>query len=241
MWSVCIYSIDSLTPNKLNSTQLTMMMSGIQGKPLEVTGKSNSVDFTLWLCFDFIIKRWWIVPSLLIVVVSCSKLKDTEWISRQDPYVCIEYASNKFRTRTCTGNFNPSSSSSSMTDFVDRIWIVDSFIQFQTAEKTLYFKRSSYFPLLKAFPRSMLSFGTAIPSPSMILSAPESNFIHFSTSYQSLSITLSHYSFSVLFYVRVQLHKVLSQGFDDSSWPLQTKSGRYIAIAIATLFYPPKL
>lgn len=77
----------------------------------------------------------------------------------------------------------------------------------------------------------MLSFGTAIPSPSMILSAPESNYIHFTTSYQSLSITLSHYSFSVLFYVRVQLHKVLSQGFDDSSWPLQTKTGRYICYA----------
>lgn len=36
-------------------------------------------------------------------VVSCSKLKDTEWISRQDPYVCVEYGSTKFRTRTCTG------------------------------------------------------------------------------------------------------------------------------------------
>ncbi|KAL5072438.1 hypothetical protein RYX36_011422, partial [Vicia faba] len=26
---------------------------------------------------------------------------------------------------------------------------------------------------------------------------------------------------------KVQLNKVLSQGFDDSSWPLQTKSGRH--------------
>ncbi|KAL8143777.1 hypothetical protein V2J09_016809 [Rumex salicifolius] len=36
------------------------------------------------------------------------KLKDTEWISRQDPYVCLEYGSTKFRTRTCTdGGKNP--------------------------------------------------------------------------------------------------------------------------------------
>ncbi|KAF5180128.1 Elicitor-responsive protein, partial [Thalictrum thalictroides] len=39
---------------------------------------------------------------LEVTVVSCSKLKDTEWISRQDPYVCLEYGSTKFRTRTCT-------------------------------------------------------------------------------------------------------------------------------------------
>lgn len=42
---------------------------------------------------------------LYAAVVGCSKLKDTEWISRQDPYVCLEYASTKFRTRTCTGQF----------------------------------------------------------------------------------------------------------------------------------------
>jgi len=39
---------------------------------------------------------------LEITVVECSKLKDTEWISRQDPYVNLEYGSTKFRTRTCT-------------------------------------------------------------------------------------------------------------------------------------------
>lgn len=38
-------------------------------------------------------------------VVACNNLKDTEWISKQDPYVCLEYASSKFRTRTCTGVF----------------------------------------------------------------------------------------------------------------------------------------
>ncbi|KAL1564491.1 elicitor-responsive protein 3 [Salvia divinorum] len=55
-----------------------MSVSGIQGQLLEVT------------------------------VVGCNKLKDTEWISRQDPYVFLEYGTNKFRTRTCTdGGKNP--------------------------------------------------------------------------------------------------------------------------------------
>ncbi|EPS74083.1 hypothetical protein M569_00675, partial [Genlisea aurea] len=55
-----------------------MSISGIQGQLLEVT------------------------------VVGCSRLRDTEWISRQDPYVCLEYASTKYRTRTCTdGGKNP--------------------------------------------------------------------------------------------------------------------------------------
>ncbi|EHA8592153.1 putative Elicitor-responsive protein 3 [Cocos nucifera] len=45
---------------------------------------------------------------LEVTVVGCSKLKDTEWLSRQDPYVCLEYATTKFRTRTCTdGGRNP--------------------------------------------------------------------------------------------------------------------------------------
>ncbi|XP_073125528.1 uncharacterized protein [Henckelia pumila] len=55
-----------------------MSTFGIQGQPLEIT------------------------------VVGCNKLKNTEWISRQDPYVCIEYGGSKFRTRTCTdGGKNP--------------------------------------------------------------------------------------------------------------------------------------
>ncbi|WZY86336.1 hypothetical protein YC2023_032720 [Brassica napus] len=47
-------------------------MSGIQGQILEVT------------------------------VVGCQKLKDTEWFSRQDPYVVLEYSGTRHRTRTCT-------------------------------------------------------------------------------------------------------------------------------------------
>ncbi|XP_073274798.1 elicitor-responsive protein 3-like isoform X2 [Primulina huaijiensis] len=40
---------------------------------------------------------------LEITVVGCNKLRNTEWISRQDPYVCLDYASSKHRTRTCYG------------------------------------------------------------------------------------------------------------------------------------------
>lgn len=43
------------------------------------------------------------VILFLDAVVGCNKLKDTEWISRQDPYAIVEYGSNKSRTRTCTG------------------------------------------------------------------------------------------------------------------------------------------
>ncbi|KAK9060349.1 hypothetical protein SSX86_021053 [Deinandra increscens subsp. villosa] len=39
---------------------------------------------------------------LHVTVASCNRLKDTEWISRQDPYVCVEYGSARSRTRTCT-------------------------------------------------------------------------------------------------------------------------------------------
>lgn len=32
-------------------------------------------------------------------------MDDKEWISRQDPYVCLEYGSSKCRTKTCTGTY----------------------------------------------------------------------------------------------------------------------------------------
>ena len=53
--------------------------------------------------FPFIHSFYLLCVFVLDPVVGCTKLKDTEWISRQDPYVCLEYASAKFRTRTCTG------------------------------------------------------------------------------------------------------------------------------------------
>lgn len=39
-----------------------------------------------------------------LTVVGCQKLKDTEWFSRQDPYVVLEYSGARHQTRTCTGS-----------------------------------------------------------------------------------------------------------------------------------------
>ncbi|KAL5072439.1 hypothetical protein RYX36_011423 [Vicia faba] len=118
----------------------------------------NTVRFILW------------GQPLEVTVVSCAKLKDTEWISRQDPYVCLEYASTKFRTRTCTdGGKHP------------------------------VFQEKFVVPLIEG-----LREFTVVVWNSNILTFD--GFIGTG---------------------KVQLNKVLSQGFDDSSWPLQTKSGRH--------------
>lgn len=107
---------------------------------------------------------------LEITVVGCNKLKDTEWISRQDPYVCLEYASNRNRTRVCTdGGKNP---------------------KFQ--EKFVY---------------------------SLIEGLRELNINVWNSNTVSRDDFISS--------GKVQLAKVLSQGFDDSSWPLQSKTGRH--------------
>ncbi|XP_039145551.1 elicitor-responsive protein 1 [Dioscorea cayenensis subsp. rotundata] len=116
------------------------MVSGIQGQLLDVT------------------------------VVRCSKLKDTEWISRQDPYVCLEYASTKFRTRTCTdGGKNP------------------------------VFQEKINIPLIEGLREITV------------------------TVWNSNTITFDDFIGTG----RIQLQKVLSQGYDDSSWPLQSKSGKF--------------
>uniref|UniRef100_A0A7N0T393 C2 domain-containing protein n=1 Tax=Kalanchoe fedtschenkoi TaxID=63787 RepID=A0A7N0T393_KALFE len=45
---------------------------------------------------------------LEVTVVEGSRLKDTEWFSRQDPHVFVKYGGTEFRTRTCTdGGRNP--------------------------------------------------------------------------------------------------------------------------------------
>ncbi|GJN38908.1 hypothetical protein PR202_gb27989 [Eleusine coracana subsp. coracana] len=45
---------------------------------------------------------------LEVRVTGCRKLRDTEFFTRQDPYVVLEYATTKLRTRTCTdGGKNP--------------------------------------------------------------------------------------------------------------------------------------
>ncbi|KAK6159272.1 hypothetical protein DH2020_006586 [Rehmannia glutinosa] len=117
-----------------------MSISGIQGQLLEVT------------------------------VVGCSKLKDTEWISRQDPYVCLEYASNKFRTRTCTdGGKNPT------------------------------FQEKFVFTLIEG----LREFSVVV--------------------WNSNTLTFDDFIGTG----KIQLQKVLSQGYDDSAWPLQDKRGRH--------------
>ncbi|KAG6789774.1 hypothetical protein POTOM_005898 [Populus tomentosa] len=106
---------------------------------------------------------------LEVTVVGCTKLKDTEWISRQDPYVCVEYGSNKFRTRTCTdGGKNPT------------------------------FQEKFVFTLIEG----LREIGVAV--------------------WNSNTLTFDDFIGSG----KIQMQKVLSQGFDDTTWPLQTKTGR---------------
>ncbi|KAK8603453.1 hypothetical protein V6N13_085639 [Hibiscus sabdariffa] len=107
---------------------------------------------------------------LEVTVVGCNKLKDTEWISRQDPYVCLEYSSTKYRTRTCTDG-----------------------------GKAPVFQERFTFTLIEGL--------------------REINVVV----WNSNTLTFDDFIGSG----KVQLNKVLSQGFDDSPWPLQTKTGRY--------------
>ncbi|XP_057963686.1 leucine-rich repeat extensin-like protein 3 isoform X2 [Malania oleifera] len=107
---------------------------------------------------------------LEVTVVGGNKLKDTEWISRQDPYVCLEYGSTKFRTRTCTdGGKSPT------------------------------FQEKFVFTLIEGLKELNLAV------------------------WNSNTLTFDDFIGSG----KVQLLKVLSSGFDDSCWPLQTKTGRY--------------
>ncbi|CAN1307539.1 Elicitor-responsive protein 3, partial [Linum perenne] len=109
-----------------------------------------------------------------IAVIGCKKLKDTEWLTRQDPYVCVEYGSNKSRTRTCTdGGRNPS------------------------------FQEKFVFTLIDGLRE---------------LSVVVWN-----------SNTLTYDDF--IGNGKVQLEKVLAEGYDDSNWPLQTKTGKYDVVS----------
>ncbi|CAA0806764.1 Calcium-dependent lipid-binding (CaLB domain) family protein [Striga hermonthica] len=128
-----------------------MSISGIQGQLLEVT------------------------------VVACNKLKDTEWISRQDPYVCLEYASSKHRTRTCTdGGKNPT------------------------------FQEKFVFTLIEG-----------LREISVVV-------------WNSNTLTFDDFIGTG----KIQLQKVLSQGYDDSSWPLQDKRGRHAGEVRLIMHYP---
>ncbi|KAL8238305.1 hypothetical protein R6Q59_019386 [Mikania micrantha] len=107
---------------------------------------------------------------LEVTVVSCSKLKDTEWISRQDPYVCIEYGSSRSTTRTCTdGGKNPT------------------------------FQEKFVFTLIEGLRELNVSVWN--------------------------SNTITHDDF--IGNGKIPLAKALSQGFDDSCWPLQSTTGRH--------------
>lgn len=117
---------------------------------------------------------------LEVTVVACNKLKDTEWFSRQDPYVCVEYASSKFRTQTCTdGGKNPT------------------------------FQEKFVFTLIEGL--------------------REMNVVV----WNSNTITNDDFIGSG----KVQLHKVLSQGYDDTAWTIQTKTGRYAGEVRLILHY----
>ncbi|CAO2814858.1 unnamed protein product [Amaranthus hypochondriacus] len=107
---------------------------------------------------------------LELTVVGCFKLKDTEWISRQDPYVCIEYASTKFRTRTCTdGGKNPVFQEKFVLTLIEGLREIN----------------------VVVWNSNTLTFDDFIGSG------------------------------------KVQIQDVLTRGFDDRSWTLQTKTGRY--------------
>ncbi|KAA8537788.1 hypothetical protein F0562_027632 [Nyssa sinensis] len=127
-----------------------MPIPGIQGQPLEVT------------------------------VVGCTNLDDKEWISRQDPYVCLDYGSSKVRTKTCTdGGRNPT------------------------------FQEKFIFTLIEGL--------------------QELNVVIWN------SHTLSADEFICT--GRIPLHKALSQGYDDSAWPLYSKSGRFAGEVRLILHY----
>ncbi|KAL4362253.1 hypothetical protein GQ457_04G002710 [Hibiscus cannabinus] len=136
-----------------------------------------SVD--LFACFD--LEFIWVFFLEAVTVVGCKKLKDTEWLSRQDPYVCLEYGSSKCRTQTCTDG-----------------------------GKTPKFQEKFTFSLIEGLVELQVVVWN--------------------------SNTLSHDD--LIGYGRIQLHKVISQGYDDNVWPLQTKTGRPSGDIRLIMHYP---
>ncbi|WCJ17758.1 Calcium-dependent lipid-binding (CaLB domain) family protein [Euphorbia peplus] len=118
---------------------------------------------------------------LEVTVVGCTKLKDTEWISRQDPYVIVEYGGKKSRTRTCTdGGKNP------------------------------VFQEKFVFTLIEGLRELDIVV------------------------WNSNTLTYDDFIGSG----KAQLQKALSQGFDDTTWPIQTKTGRYAGEVRIIVHYP---
>ncbi|OMP03905.1 C2 calcium-dependent membrane targeting [Corchorus olitorius] len=105
-----------------------------------------------------------------VTVVGCYNLEDKEWISRQDPYVCLEYGSARYKTRTCTdGGKNPT------------------------------FQEKFVFTLIEG----LRELNVVVWNSNTVVAD------------------------DLIGSGRIQLHKVLTQGFDDCTWPLQSKSGRH--------------
>ncbi|MCO5604160.1 hypothetical protein L7F22_058321 [Adiantum nelumboides] len=108
-----------------------------------------------------------VVPSL--AVIGCNKLKDTEWLSRQDPYVVLEYAGTRFRTRTDTdGGRNPTFNEKYVLSLIEGLREVNV------------------------------------------------------TVWNSNTVSADDYIGSG----KLLLQKVLTDGYDDSIWPLTSKSGK---------------
>ncbi|CAN8229491.1 unnamed protein product [Cochlearia groenlandica] len=107
---------------------------------------------------------------LEVTVVGCQKLKDTEWFSRQDPYVVLEYSTTRHRTKTCTDG-----------------------------GKNAIFQEKFMFTLLEGLRDVKVSVWN--------------------------SNTLSTDDF--IGNATIKLDKALSQGYDDCTWTMQTKSGRF--------------
>ncbi|KAF3795843.1 hypothetical protein EJ110_NYTH02895 [Nymphaea thermarum] len=157
-----------------------MSISGIQGQLLEVT------------------------------VVGCTKLKDTEWISRQDPYVCLEYGSTKFRTRTCTGERKTSSLIVTIQLFSFPCFTTILSLIAADGGKNPTFQEKFIFTLIEGL--------------------REIN-VHV---WNSNTLTMD----DLIGSGRIQLQRVLHEGYDDSSWPLQTKNGRHAGEVRLILHYP---
>ncbi|KAJ7946087.1 Elicitor-responsive protein 3 [Quillaja saponaria] len=118
--------------------------------------------------------------QLEVTVSACNRLKNTELICRQDPYVCLEYGSQKCRTKTCTdGGKNPTFQEKFMFSLIEGLRELD----------VLVFNSNTF------------SFDDHIGRG------------------------------------KVQLQRVLAEGYDDSTLPLQTKTGRHAGEVKLILHY----
>ncbi|KAH7295825.1 hypothetical protein KP509_27G067400 [Ceratopteris richardii] len=106
---------------------------------------------------------------LEITVIGCTNLKDKEWLSRQDPYVVLEYAGTRYRTKTDTdGGKNPT------------------------------FNEKYVLPMIEGLREINVSV------------------------WNSNTVSTDDFIGSG----KIHLQKVLTSGYDDSVWPLTSRSGK---------------